>query len=477
MEKLTKGHVKLVSTLFLGCFLIACHDDNKTSHSEIDRQTAITALSALGQSLVWQNEQCDAVYGKIIKQNKDAQTALQKLRASLTPTENNLSAFIEQRILPKLMQLHSESSFIRERCNAPDYDGTGVSMERPAMLREMVNEWQGTIDLLTKQLNAPPNLNIVIQPANLTNIKIDANTTALSKFKDCSDDFCPEMTVIPAGSYQMGGTLEEQEREEVPEQARPYELPHHQVNITQPFAMASYEATVAQFQQFQKETGWEVQGCRSWETRDGVFNMWYRNDLNPSHPGFTQTAQDPVVCVRREDGRAFAEWLSRKTGQKYRLPTEAEWEYAARAGASSTFFWGNDPEREQACKYANVLDVTTTAKETNTATWRAFNCNDGYAYTAPVGSFLPNAFGLYDVLANAREWVDDCWHANYDGAPTTQARWGAENNGQCNFPVLRGGAWIYNVHNVRTAYRNAYYSSQARSTMWGVPCRSGNLDL
>ncbi|MCU4581514.1 formylglycine-generating enzyme family protein [Acinetobacter gyllenbergii] len=468
METLAKAYAKAAGIVLAGCLLAACNDDDKKKlNSDIKLQTTTMALTALSQHLVWKNDQCDAVYRDAIEQNHKALTALQDLRASLTTQQNNLAAFIDQRMLPKLTQLGSEATFIRERCNAPDYDGTGVSMERPAMLREMLNEWQGTIDLLTKQLSKPPQMNVSIQPARLTNVDVNADTVAAFKFKDCSDGFCPELTVIPAGSYLMGGTLEEQEREGVPAQARPYELPQHQVNVTQPFAMASHETTVAQFQQFQKETGWEVQGCRSWETRDGEFNMWYRNDLTPSNPGFAQTAQDPVVCVRREDGQAFAAWLSEKTGKTYRLPTEAEWEYAARAGTLTAFYWGNDPERDQACKYANVLDVSTTTTETNTATWRAFNCNDGYAYTAPVGSFLPNAFGLYDVLANAREWVDDCWHANYQGAPATAVRWGAENNGLCNFPVLRGGAWIYNVHNVRTAYRNAYYSSQARSTMWG----------
>lgn len=467
MKTLSTGYLKAAGILFLGYFLVACNDDKNEISSEYKQQATSTALKALSERLVWQNNQCDAVYAGILDQNLKAKTALQKLRASLTSSENNLAAFIDQRMLPKLLQLESESSFLQQRCNAPDYDGSGVSMERPAMLREMVSEWQGTINLLTRQLNNPPQMNKVIQPAKLTNTKVSVDTAALVKFKDCSDSFCPELTVIPKGSYQMGGTPAEHEREEVPAQARPYELPQHQVNITQPFAMASHETTVAQFQQFQKETGWEVQGCRNWEVRDGDFNMWYRNDLSPSNPGFAQTAQDPVVCVRREDGQAFTAWLSKKTGKTYRLPTEAEWEYAARAGSSTTFYWGNDPERDQACKYANVLDITTTSTEKNTAAWRSFNCSDGYAYTAPVGSFLPNAFGLYDVLANAREWVEDCWHANYQGAPTTQVRWGAENNGLCHFPVLRGGAWIYNVHNVRTAYRNAYYSSQASSTMWG----------
>lgn len=310
-------------------------------------------------------------------------------------------------------------------------------------------------------------MNPEIKLASLTNTNINQSTLAKSKFKDCSDSFCPEMTVIPAGSFLMGGNINEQEQQNVPAQSRPYELPQHLVQVEKPFAMSTYETTIAEFQAFQKETGWEVQGCRNWEERDGLFNMWYRDDLTPSNPGFFQTSQDPAVCVRREDGREFAKWLSKKTGQTYRLPTEVEWEYAARAGTTTAFYWGDDLNHEEACKYANVLDPTTVQALPQTSTWALFNCTDGYGITSPVGKFLPNNFGLYDMSANAREWVDDCWHPNYQNAPVTNRRWGEENNGQCNFPVLRGGAWIYNTYNVRTAYRNAYVTSQARSIMWG----------
>ncbi|AUT36148.1 formylglycine-generating sulfatase enzyme [Acinetobacter pittii] len=395
-----------------------------------------------------------------------AQKSAAELRANIA-SSNNLGVFLDNQIIPKLAQLTDESTVLRARCNAPDYDGTGVSIERPAMLREMLSEWQGTINLLIHQINNPPNMNPEIKLTSLTDTNINQSTLAKSKFKDCSDSFCPEMTVIPAGSFLMGGNINEQEQQNVPAQSRPYELPQHLVQVEKPFAMSTYETTIAEFQAFQKETGWEVEGCRNWETRNGVFNMWYRDDLNPNNSGMNQTPQDPVVCVRREDGREFAKWLSKKTGQTYRLPTEVEWEYAARAGTTTAYYWGDDLNLDQACKYANVLDPSTAAALPQTSGWSLFKCTDGYAFTSPVGKFLPNNFGLYDMSANAREWVDDCWHSNYENAPSVNRRWGEENNGQCNFPVLRGGAWIYNTYNVRTAYRNAYVTSQARSIMWG----------
>ncbi|EXA90503.1 formylglycine-generating sulfatase enzyme family protein [Acinetobacter sp. 1289694] len=426
----------------------------------------ITSLESLKQNLVWQENQCDSVYSKVISEAAIAQKSAAELRANIA-SSNNLGVFLDNQIIPKLAQLTDESTVLRARCNAPDYDGTGVSIERPAMLREMLSEWQGTINLLIHQINNPPNMNPEIKLASLTDTNINQSTLAKSKFKDCSDSFCPEMTVIPAGSFLMGGNINEQEQQNVPAQSRPYELPQHLVQVEKPFAMSTYETTIAEFQAFQKETGWEVEGCRNWETRNGVFNMWYRDDLNPNNSGMNQTPQDPVVCVRREDGREFAKWLSKKTGQTYRLPTEVEWEYAARAGTTTAYYWGDDLNLDQACKYANVLDPSTAAALPQTSGWSLFKCTDGYAFTSPVGKFLPNNFGLYDMSANAREWVDDCWHSNYENAPSVNRRWGEENNGQCNFPVLRGGAWIYNTYNVRTAYRNAYVTSQARSIMWG----------
>jgi formylglycine-generating enzyme required for sulfatase activity len=423
------------------------------------------ALAELQQALHWDG-QCQPSYQRIITHSQNAGRALAQWQPQL-PAGSDQQQFIAQQWLPKLTQLQEESSAIIARCQAPGYDATGVSMERPDMLREMINEWHGSLALLGRQLSAPPPANPTYARADGATATVSASSTPGQGFRDCAAAFCPQMVVIGAGQFQMGGSADEHTRQNVPQQSRNWELPQHTVQVEKAFAISAHEITVAQFQAFQADTGWQVEGCRNWEVRDGSFAMYYRPDLNPSNPGFDQTADDPVLCVRREDARAFASWLSAKTGQPYRLPYEAEFEYALRGGTQTAFFWGEDPQRDQACTHANVLDPATVQAIPQVGNWTAFACNDHYAYTAPVGRFAANAFGLYDMLGNAREWVDDCWHENYDGAPTTAVRWGQEDGGQCHFPVLRGGAWIYNVPNVRSAYRNAYLSSQARSNMWG----------
>ena len=464
-------NLKHSSTFFitLACIsgLVACTQSPSSNIvKSMQAEEAIKDLTKLSQSLAW-NNQCEQDYQRVITQSNQAQKTLQKWVASASANSSQLNAYVEQRVLPKLVQLNEESTAIIQRCKSASYDAKGVSMERPDMLREMMNEWRGSIEMLTQNLSNVPSLELKATPATLTKTQVNRTTPAGTRFKDCQEDFCLSLVVIPKGTFTMGGNAKEHDVQKVSAQSIPWELPAHSVTVEKPFAMSQYETTVKQFQLFQKETGWDVQGCRNWEVRDEQFNMYYRQDLNPSNVGFTQTENDPVLCVRKEDAETFAQWLSKKTGQTYRLPNEAEFEYAMRAGTTSPFYWGDDLQRTNACKYANVLDPNTVEAIPQVKNWSAFACNDSYAYTSPVGKFLPNKFDLYDMAGNAREWVSDCWHENYVGAPNTAKFWGAENNGQCNFPVLRGGAWIYNVPNVRAAYRNAYLSSQARSNMWG----------
>jgi formylglycine-generating enzyme required for sulfatase activity len=156
-----------------------------------------------------------------------------------------------------------------------------------------------------------------------------------------------------------------------------------------------------------------------------------------------------VACVSWRDARDFAGWLSKKTGQKYRLPTESEWEYAARAGSTTTRPWKD--HIESACTNANVADQAAGQQYPG---WKVHPCSDGYVYTAPVGSFQPNAFGLYDMLGNVFEWVLDCWHPDYRGAPTDGSAWGAAAD--CTQHDLRGGSWFTAPALVSTSARNRF---------------------
>ena len=166
------------------------------------------------------------------------------------------------------------------------------------------------------------------------------------------------------------------------------------------------------------------------------------------NPGYAQDDTHPVVCVSWEDASAYARWLGEKTGKAYRLLTEAEWEYAARAGTATARFWGDDAKRS--CDNANGADLAAKAEVPGAADWPVAACNDRFAYTAPVGSYRANAFGLHDMLGNVWEWTQDCWNANYSGAPADGSAWAT---GDCSLRAVRGGSWEDAPVGLRAAYR------------------------
>jgi len=245
-------------------------------------------------------------------------------------------------------------------------------------------------------------------------------------FRDCPT--CPEMVVIPAGTFQMGSPEGEPYRTE-------FEGPVHTVTFDRPFAIARHEVTFDQ---------WDA--C----VRDGGCQH------RPDDAGWGRGAR-PVINVSWEDAKEYVQWLSRKTGQDYRLPGEAEWEYAARAGTRTARFWGEDPDA--ACRYANVSDETHKGEQAavlplpnqTLLPFPKHNCNDGYAGTAPVAHFEANAFGLNDMLGNVGEWTEDCWNDSYRGAPSDGSAW---TKGECGKRVWRGGSWGNDPVDVRSANRN-----------------------
>lgn len=265
------------------------------------------------------------------------------------------------------------------------------------------------------------------------------NAVSIAVFRDCPE--CPEMVAIPAGSFEMGSPSYEVGRQDC-------EGPVHRVHVPA-FSLAKTHITRGQFAAFVNDTDYDAGNkCSTFE--GGKWEM--RSGRNWRDPGFKQEDSHPVVCVNWEDAKAYAAWLSRKTGKSYRLPSEAEWEYAARAGTTTARYWGDSPN--EACSYANVLDNQALTQFGGAAAG-AHNCSDGYVYTAPVASFKPNAFGLYDMIGNAWEWVEDCWNQlnkSYAGAPIDGSAW---TTGPCQARVLRGGSYNVVPPQSRAAFRGA----------------------
>jgi formylglycine-generating enzyme required for sulfatase activity len=238
-----------------------------------------------------------------------------------------------------------------------------------------------------------------------------------SEFRDCAA--CPEMIVIAAGEYGFGSPPNE------------FGSPYNEgyildITIARPFAIGKYEVSFEE---------WDA--C----ARDKKCAM-------PADEGWGR-GRRPVVNINWHEASAYAEWLSEKTGKSYRLPSEQEWEYAAQAGTPRARFFGI--EHEEICMYANVYDET--AHTAHDFGWAYIPCSDGFAETAPVGSFKANAFGAHDMLGNVWEWVQDCLNPNwrFSRAPLDGS---AFVEGDCSQRAYRGGSWISNQpYYLRTADR------------------------
>lgn len=284
---------------------------------------------------------------------------------------------------------------------------------------------------------------------------------AAETFSDCSA--CPTIVKLPRGKFLMGTAAEKtgitaqkrdgSDSESTESEVSTDEQPQHSVTFEKPFALGQYPVTRGEFAAFVQETRHDPKGCFLLMPNDDVPYVVLTQGPSWRNPGFAQTDRDPVVCVSFDDAKRYAEWLSRKTGRPYRLPTEAEWEYAARAGTTTPRYWSGD--NAQACRFANVLDQAA-AKAFNMdkdAKDAFYPCDDGHIYTAPSGSFPANAFGLYDMLGNVWQWTADCYTNNYNDAPADGSR-SEEPAEECDTRILRGGSWATPIEKVRSAYRH-----------------------
>ncbi|MCE5182757.1 MAG: formylglycine-generating enzyme family protein [Betaproteobacteria bacterium] len=277
-----------------------------------------------------------------------------------------------------------------------------------------------------------------------------------------------KFVLVPSGEFMMGS---EESAESFAKAYPQYdrkrflelgdEAPVHKVRITRPFYLEQYEVTVGQFKQFLDASGYQPESVA-----DGTGGYGYSPDYDPQksahgdafegrnvkyswrNPGFKQGLDHPVVNVTWNDAVALAKWLSEKEGKKYRLPTEAEWEYAARAGTRTRYHSGDDPR--SLLRVAKVFDADTAK---NWPQWKAFalSGHEGFEFTAPVGSFAPNALGLYDMHGNAWEWVSDWYDDDYYAKSPPDDPQGPASG---RLRVRRGGSWHTWPFYARSSYRN-----------------------
>jgi formylglycine-generating enzyme len=287
---------------------------------------------------------------------------------------------------------------------------------------------------------------------------------AVPTSQDCPD--CSRMVVIHGGVFTMGSPDNEPERKK-------FEGPRNNVKV-ESFAIGTTEVTRGQYAVFVNETHRPLptNGCFKF----GFVDVLYSTDVSDKdidrnaswrNPGFPQTDQHPVTCISWQDAKDYTEWLARKTGKAYRLPSEAEWEFAARAGTTSIFYWGGD--ENAACRYGNVGDATLLRTNrivrgqvekgvaSGELALRFAKCDDGTPYTAPVGSHQPNAFGLYDMIGNVWEYVEDCWQ---ESLPEDSR---AHEEPSCAARRVRGGSWDDSPPELRSARRSRTKPDMARN--------------
>jgi formylglycine-generating enzyme required for sulfatase activity len=311
-----------------------------------------------------------------------------------------------------------------------------------------------------------------IPPAAMSADKIQAAADVATKnaFRDCEN--CPRMVTIPAGEFMMGSRPGEVAF--VANQGPPIqnstdlsdfltfkaasEQPQHRFVLARPFAVSQFVITSRQFADFFQE--WKnirirlPLGCTFIPFADDNFRAGERS---------------PAQCTDWPDAIAYVEWLSTKTGRKYRLLTESEWEYVARAGTATPFYWGS--RNDMACQYANAADL---GMKKGMPLVDANTCDNGISFNFELGRFKPNAFGLYDIVGNLKQWVQDCDNPNYTKAPVDGSAW---MTGDCSKHMVRGGYWRSHPLDLRSASRTSQSATDADDMTFRVAAELDKGDV
>lgn len=296
-------------------------------------------------------------------------------------------------------------------CEVPDIGiGRGKTLRSITWIEVYRDKWDEGIKRIVTVINPPPR----------------PGTVFCDTLRNGFDG--PEMVVIPSGSFMMGSPKGEEGRYDD-------EGPQHVVTLSKYLAMGRQAVTVGDFRQFVASTSYRTDAERGGSCYTWRGEGWQQTSgTDWKNSGMQQSNKHPVVCVSWYDVQAYMKWLVEQAGKRYRLPSEAEWEYAARALSTTQYPWGDKTGRNKA------------------------NCDGcgnqwGKRSTAPVGSFEVNTFGLFDTVGNVWEWVQDCWHDNYQGAPTDGSAWLEQDGGDCSLRVVRGGSWHDRPRHVRSASR------------------------
>jgi formylglycine-generating enzyme required for sulfatase activity len=258
------------------------------------------------------------------------------------------------------------------------------------------------------------------------------------------------MVRVPGGNFCMGDIVGNGE---------PDERPIHAVQVDG-FWLASYETTRGQFKKFVASTGYVSNAERDDSAQAGCLavdpDKWtfkYRADYYWSNPGFNQEDTHPVVCVSYDDALAFISWLNKRTGLRFRLPTEAEWEYVARAGKRTIYPWGDSAI--DSCEHGNVADQNAWPGYSDSPFGR-IACDDGHTFTAPVGRYASNPFGIFDISGNVWEWTSDCWSKGYSFDKVSET---------CRLRAFRGSSWMNSEKSLRSANRSKNGPSDRLNTV------------
>ena len=326
-----------------------------------------------------------------------------------------------------------------------------AELERQRIAQELEAHWESfetalsaeDLDEATNSLAEVRNLSPDDPGLAPAEQRLEAAQAALERQRQEAEEkarqYAGDMVAIPGGTFRMGDMSGE---------GVDAERPVHSVTVPA-FKLGKYEVTVGQFRRFVEATGHRTDAERNADGNAGCYSNtsgdeWdWVSGRSWRNPGFSVGDDHPAVCVSWNDAQAFIEWLAAQTGKAFRLPTEAEWEYAARAGSTTKYHFGNS--ESQLCRYGNHADSSTDFS------WRNESCSDGVGKrTAEVGRYQPNSYGLYDMHGNVWEWAQDCWNDSYAGAPTDGRAW---ELGDCSLRVGRGGSWDASPRSLRSASR------------------------